>query len=92
MSRIKTGSIGTPIPLMMKGIHSVPLIEIWTRMGNGDTNKRSDPGQRLADFVGSCVVNSVKMNGHFHFHYDEALNILSTTSYVAATWNEVDPN
>ena len=44
------------------------------------------------DFVGSFVVNSVQMNGHIHFHYDEALNKLGTTTYVASTWNEVDPN
>ena len=44
------------------------------------------------DFVGSFVVSSVKMNGHIHFHYDEALNTISATTYVAASWNEIDPN
>ncbi len=44
------------------------------------------------DFAGSFVVNSVQMNGHIHFHYDEALNKLNPSTYVACSWNEVDPN
>jgi len=44
------------------------------------------------DFNGACVVNTVKMNGHFHFHYDEALRKVSTGRYVACSWNEVASN
>jgi len=44
------------------------------------------------DFTGACVVNTVKMNGHFHFHYDEALRKRITGRYVACSWNEVDSN
>src|SRR3989441_477168 len=44
------------------------------------------------DFNGACVVNTVKMNGHFHFHYDEALNKLNPSTYVACTWNELASN
>src|SRR5206468_1904645 len=40
------------------------------------------------DFVGSVVVNTLTMNGHFHIHYDEALNKISTTAYVVTSWNE----
>jgi len=44
------------------------------------------------DFTGACVVNTVKMNGHFHFHYDEALRKLIPGRYVANSWDELDPN
>ena len=44
------------------------------------------------DFVGACVVNTIKMNGHFHFHYDEALRRKYWNGYQAAGWNEVDPS
>ena len=49
-------------------------------------------GSTSYDFVGAAVVNSVKMNGHFHFHYDEALRNLVPSGYVVASWNEVNPN
>jgi hypothetical protein len=44
------------------------------------------------DFVGSIVANSVTMNGHFHIHYDEALQPAIPSGYVVSAWNEVDPN
>ena len=44
------------------------------------------------DFVGSVVANSVTLNGHFHIHYDEALQPAIPNGYVVAAWNEVDPN
>jgi hypothetical protein len=32
------------------------------------------------------------MNGHFNFHYDEALkNFGNTGGYVVSTWNEMTP-
>ena len=44
------------------------------------------------DFVGSVVANSVTLNGHFHIHYDEALQPAIPNGYLVAAWNEVDPN
>ena len=45
------------------------------------------------DFVGSCVVNSLYMNGHFHIHYDETLRpVVVNNGYLVSTWNEVNPN
>ena len=44
------------------------------------------------DFVGSMVANSVTMNGHFHIHYDEALQPAIPNGYLVASWNEVDAN
>jgi hypothetical protein len=39
--------------------------------------------------MGSIIANSVTMNGHFSFHYDENLANYSTRGYVAASWREL---
>jgi hypothetical protein len=45
------------------------------------------------DFTGALIVNSVKMNGHFNFHYDEALGRSPSLGRVLVTsWDEIDPN
>jgi hypothetical protein len=49
-------------------------------------------GNDAYDFVGACVVNSIKLNGHIHFHYDEDIRRLIPGPYLAASWNEIDPN
>ncbi len=42
------------------------------------------------DFVGASVSNTVKMNGHFKFHYDEALGKSGwARGYVVDSWNEI---
>src|SRR5882762_4585206 len=47
-------------------------------------------GNNTYDFVGACMVNSVVMNGHFNFHYDEALGSTPVASgYVAISWDEL---
>ena len=43
------------------------------------------------DFVGSIVAKAVTLNGHFHIHYDEAIQPVTPNGYVVAAWNEVDP-
>jgi len=48
--------------------------------GNGNTS----------DFQCACVVNSVTMNGHFNFHYDE--NLLRNgpvSGYTVGSWSEL---
>jgi hypothetical protein len=48
--------------------------------GNSTTN----------DFQGACVVNSVTMNGHFNFHYDENLKRNGPKSnYTVSYWQEL---
>jgi len=50
-------------------------------------------GNNTLDFVGASVTSSVTMNGHFNFHYDEALaRIGPGDGYVVTSWNEVSPN
>jgi hypothetical protein len=47
-------------------------------------------GSTPVDFVGSLIVNSVVMNGHFNFHYDEALGRLAANGrYLVTSWNEI---
>lgn len=48
--------------------------------GNSDTN----------DFNGAIMVDSVKMNGHFQFHYDEALSRIGKNGrFLITSWKEV---
>lgn len=47
-------------------------------------------GNSQNDFIGALIVSSVKMNGHFSFHYDEALkNRDGGGRYKITAWNEV---
>ena len=47
-------------------------------------------GNNTQDFVGAAVVGSVKMNGHFKFHYDESLSKSGPASgFVISAWNEM---
>jgi len=46
-------------------------------------------GNNYYDFVGACLVKSVVMNGHFHFHYDESLVVTPAPSgYVVTSWDD----
>lgn len=45
------------------------------------------------DFIGASVTKNVKMNGHFNFHYDEALAVLGPNrAFVITSWSELTPN
>ena len=49
-------------------------------------------GNNTIDFIGAMIVNSVTMNGHFNFHYDEALGRLAANGrYLVTSWKEVTP-
>jgi hypothetical protein len=50
-------------------------------------------GNNTYDFVGASVSKTATLNGHFHFHYDEALaSQFPVRRYVVYSWNELDPN
>ena len=54
-----------------------------TMNGGGNANN---------DFIGSLMMNSVGMNGHFSFHYDEALgrmNPINNARFLIKSWNEI---
>ncbi|MDB6039772.1 MAG: hypothetical protein JWM99_3613 [Verrucomicrobiales bacterium] len=47
-------------------------------------------GNNTYDCVGAVIVNSVSMNGHFQFHYDENLGRSGPfNAYVLNSWNEI---
>jgi hypothetical protein len=51
--------------------------------GSGNTNQ---------DYSGALVANSIKMNGHFSFHYDESLNSTYVNSrFLIKAWDEITP-
>jgi hypothetical protein len=50
-------------------------------------------GHDSNDFVGALMGSSIKMNGHYKFHYDEALNKRGATGrYIVSSWDEIKPN
>jgi hypothetical protein len=47
-------------------------------------------GNNIQDFIGCLIASSVKLNGHFNFHYDEALKSLNGGGrYLIKSWNEI---
>jgi hypothetical protein len=54
-----------------------------TLNGGGNSNQ---------DFSGSLMVNAATLNGHFSFHWDEALARMESPNdarYLVKTWNEI---
>ena len=46
-------------------------------------------GNNTSDFIGASVTKTVTMNGHFNFHYDEALRRIGPgRGYVPTDWKE----
>lgn len=46
-------------------------------------------GSDTYDFVGAAVADSVKMNGHYNFHYDEAIGKFGPRrGYTVISWSE----
>jgi hypothetical protein len=47
-------------------------------------------GAGIIDFIGSSVTKTVQMNGHYHFHFDEALKKWNpNNAYIADSWREI---
>jgi len=47
-------------------------------------------GNTVYDFVGASVSSTVTLNGHFNFHYDEALGRIGPRrGYIITGWNEI---
>ena len=52
--------------------------------------KMNGGGSGDQNFVGSCVVRSININGHYKFHYDEALAKNGPPSlYIVTSWLEL---
>lgn len=57
---------------------------------NANVTMNGGGSSSLTDFYGSMMVNSVTMNGHLNFHYDEALaKGPANGRYLITAWNEV---
>ncbi len=47
-------------------------------------------GNNSYDFVGASITGTVKMNGHFNFHYDEALRKFGPSrGFIPTLWKEM---
>jgi hypothetical protein len=52
--------------------------------------KLNGGGNAVEDFIGAIIANTITMNGHYSFHYDEALrNYRGTGRFMVKEWNEV---
>lgn len=50
----------------------------------------SGGGNNTQDFSGALMANSITLNGHFNFHYDEALGRQRGSGrYLITSWNEI---
>jgi hypothetical protein len=50
-------------------------------------------GSTPMDYQGSCIVNSINVNGHFSFHFDEALKRNAPpAAFAVSSWVELSPN
>ena len=47
-------------------------------------------GNSNEDFIGSIIASTITLNGHFSFHYDEALrNYRGNGRFIIQEWNEI---
>jgi hypothetical protein len=52
--------------------------------------KMNGGGHLPFDYIGSLVVNSAVLDGHFSFHYDESLRSYNSNArYLVTSWNEI---
>lgn len=49
-------------------------------------------GNNTIDFIGASITRTARMNGHFNFHYDEALRRIGPfRGYIINSWMELPP-
>jgi len=81
-------------------LECTPTVTKFTYNGNGEfigvlvapeaDMQLNGAGSSLNDFIGCIMMKSIDMNGHYCFHYDEALARLNTNRRVLITsWNEI---
>jgi hypothetical protein len=52
--------------------------------------KMNGTGSSDVDIVGCLMANSITLNGHFKFHYDESLgDMKNNTRYLITSWDEI---
>ncbi len=83
-------------------IYCTPTVTDLDFKGNGEfigvvvapeAHVTMDGGGHLNnDFIGAIMCDSVTMNGHYSFHYDEALGKNAVDGrFIIGCWDEVDP-
>jgi hypothetical protein len=81
-------------------VYGTKTVKSFTFNGNGEFTgvlvapeadlRMNGGGTGVDDFIGSALVNSVQMNGHFKFHYDEALSRLGNDGrFLITSWDEI---
>ena len=83
--------------IQIYGLHSLDYIAISGNAGFTCTIYAPEAaltggggGNNYQNFNGAVTVNSVSLNGHWKFHYDEALkNIGPNRGWVAKNWTEM---
>jgi hypothetical protein len=91
------GAIGaTPLNFLMFGLPNLANIDLKgtsTFIGAiyaPDAALTLDGGGNSNNLMGSAIAASVKLNGHYEFHYDEALSSLSPAKrWVVNSWQEL---
>ena len=64
-----------------KGVIVAPSVDVSLNGGGNNS---------AVDFTGCLIANSVTLNGHFNFHYDEALSgAQGFGRFLILTWNEI---
>lgn len=84
-------------------VYGAPSVTSFTLNGNGsfigvlvapnaNVALNGSGNSTAIDFTGSLMANTIKLNGHFNFHYDEALGRMGGSGrYLVTSWNEVAP-
>ena len=50
-------------------------------------------GNNTIDFIGASITRTARLNGHFNFHYDEALKKIGPSrGFIVTSWNEMAPS
>ncbi len=81
-------------------VYCAPSVTSFTLNGNGEFTgvlvapnadlKLNGGGNSDQDFCGAMMVNSIRLNGHFKFHYDEALKRMpSNGRFLITSWDEI---
>lgn len=59
---------------------------------NADFELSGSGNSETIDFTGASITKSVKLNGHFNFHYDESLAIYGPSrGFIVVSWSEMLP-
>jgi hypothetical protein len=88
---------GLPRNLQIYGLPSLTSVDMHGNAGFNATLYAPEAnfiggggGNNVQDTCGSITVNSISLNGHWHFHFDESLkNIGPNRGWVAKNWTEV---